>query len=184
MIKSALKVINSAQAARDYKAAQQRRASGMALHQEQLQSAIANANPSAPGVTLGGGAFPITPVEPTDDRLPASLATAPPAVQQNGYPKGIQTLGGFILMRAEQLRAAIRRLRADKAEHTTVFIAQLDAFIGAQDAMVKIEREARGKISGAMRMAVARGAASAEGSSTTLKRSDPVVWKETWEGDS
>lgn len=166
MIKSALKQINIAQSKQDLQAAIQRRAADSAEHMEKMQRALATSSPSA---------VRITPATPTS----TDAANYDPP-RTGRYPRGIETLGGFILMRAEQLRAAIRKIRKGQAAHTTVFVDQLDAFIREQDAMVETERAERGKISASMRAKAGAYPPPAE----TTKRSTPTEWEETWTGDS
>ncbi len=157
MIRAALKVQNIAQAKLDLAAAQQRRAAGAAEHQQNIELAIAKTSTTTAGTSAS---------EPMTLPVPSRrLAVG------GGYPRGIETLGGYILMRAEQLRVAIRKIRTSKAEHTDAFIEQLDTFIDAQDAMVKIERIERGKISGALR---------ANAMEAVPAGNDPVEWEETW----
>lgn len=157
LVNGQIKHLNIEQARQLKADADRRRAEGLAIHQASTARAIAKlVETTAPREEI--------PSFPPEAK---TLLIAPPPAPRS-YPKGVQTLGEFILMRAEQLRSALRRPR-EPMPHSTAFLAQLEGFLEVQRMIVEAEKRERKAAEKAHKTATASPPPTA-----------PADWKETW----
>lgn len=156
-VNEAIKNINIIEANEKRAAADRRKAEGQRILAENTARALAKKH--QPGDLL------------TRDMAPASTPSTNPGPQKN-KGRRFESLGEFILMRADQLRAAIRKIRADRHAFTDEFITHLEAYIVAQRDLVQREKKAR-------ELEKKKAAVVVPVPATT----EVADWKETWKSD-
>ena len=166
VVNAAIKEQNIAQARRDKSEADRRKAMGQKTFAENTARAVASV------------AMPPPPVAPAP-------VPAPMAIKRNGgWPKGIGSLGELILMRAEQLKTAIKRIKSARESYTDEFLIHVEAFVVAQRELVAKERAVRKDVAAGVRAAVVGGPIWLETPADPItqrpKKAETEDWKETW----
>lgn len=188
LVNAAIKENNIRDAREAKSLADRRKAAGQKEHVENHRRAVANTKASSPEPQRGE--LPAATTCPDDSASDVDVAAimaklAPPDPHPVYYPKGIKSRGELILLRAEQLQKAIRRIRVDRLPFTDAFLPLLDAFIAQQKPIVAAERADRSEIRARALAAGDLPAVSdaphrAERPPSTHPSSSPVEWAETW----